>query len=69
MPKRPEYIDVHVWSLTSRHTACPDNPIEELEATYRDTYAESNDPNSYHQYGVTRSNGEYLEIRIPLNQE
>ncbi|KKK78400.1 hypothetical protein LCGC14_2843980 [marine sediment metagenome] len=64
MTKRPKYLDVHVWSQELQ-----DNPAEELEATYRDTYAEPNDPNSYHQYGVTRSNGEYLEIRIPIDTE
>ncbi len=59
MTDRPETIDVHVWD-NSRDA---NNPVEELEATYRDTYA---DPDGYHQYGVTRSNGEYLEIRVPI---
>lgn len=60
MTKRPETIDVHVWNRRKD----PDNPVEELEATFRDTYLDG-----YHQYGVTRSNGEYLEIRVPFDAE
>ena len=60
MTKIPETIDVHVWNYEKD----PDNPVEELVATFRETY---DNPDGYHQYGAERTNGEYLEIRIPID--
>ncbi len=65
MTKPTETIHVHVW-VADEDKWDDEDGFEDLDATYRDTY---DDPDGYHQYGVTRSNGEYLEIRIPLNQE
>ncbi len=64
MTKRPETIDVFVWNADEQ--VWDDGPDEELVATYRDTYP---NPGGYHQYGAERSNGEYLEIRIPLGTD
>ncbi len=65
MTKRPETLVVNVWNAEKD----PDNPVEELEATWRDTYDDCDDGRDlrYHQYGAERSNGEYLEIRIPID--
>jgi hypothetical protein len=58
--KRPGTLHVHVWD----YQLDMDNPTEELELRFVDTYA---NPDGYHQYGGTNRAGLYIEIRIPID--
>lgn len=51
-------IHVHVWN----YEVDMENPVEEYDATYRDSYDE------YDQFGYDQNDGIYVEVRVPRNE-